>query len=208
MVIRGLIFDYGGVLLDMRWDVSRALEREHGLNDHAIVQTLYGDGPWRQIEVGAGDREQWLRDAHSALESGAGRALPPLHEYWRAQQQLIVENIELIERLRPPYLTSILSNADASLVGRLRDAHRIHHLFDDIVCSADVGMAKPDPRIYALAAQRLGVPPELCVFIDDLDRNLEAAREAGMETVHFRIDRGDSLERQLAALGVTAEDRR
>jgi putative hydrolase of the HAD superfamily len=206
VTIRGLIFDYGGVLLDMRWEFSRTLEREHGLDELSIVQTLYGDGAWRQIEIGVGDRDEWLRDAHAALEAKAGRSLPPLHEHWRAQQQLIVENIELIERLRPPYLTSVLSNADSTLVGRMRDTHRIHHLFDDIVCSADVGMAKPDPRIYTLAAQRLGVPPELCVFVDDLERNLEAARTAGMHTVHFRIDQGDSLERQLAGLGVLPQE--
>jgi putative hydrolase of the HAD superfamily len=203
MTIRGLIFDYGAVLWDMRWDVTQTLEQEHGLGERVILETLYSNETWRQLEIGVGDREAWLREAHTALETKAGRTLPPLHAHWRAQQRLIATNIELIERLRPPYRTAVLSNADSTLVTRLRDEHRIHHLFDDIVCSADVGVAKPEPKIYALAAQRLGLPSDECVFIDDLERNVEAAREAGMQAIHYRVDLDHSLERQLAELGVT-----
>lgn len=204
MGVKGLIFDYGGVLLDMRFELTRELERAHGLRERAILESLYGSETWRQIEVGVGDREAWLREAHNALEGEAGRALPPLHEHWRGQQELIGQNIDLIQRLRPPYKTAVLSNADHTLMGRLRDKHRIAHLFDDVVCSADVGVAKPEPRIYALAAHRLGLAPGECVFIDDLERNVEAARAAGMQGVLFRIDQGDVLEQQLAALGVVA----
>lgn len=200
--IRGLIFDYGGVLWDMRWDITRTLELEHNLRERALLDTLYGSDTWRQLEIGVGDRDAWLAEAHQALEAAAGRPLPPLHRHWRDRQHLIAPNIDLIQRLRPPYKTAVLSNADNTLMSRLRDQHRIHHLFDDIVCSADVGMAKPEPGLYALSAQRLGLPPEQCVFIDDLERNIDAAREAGMHAILFRIDNGDNLESQLAALGV------
>ena len=54
--IRGLIFDFGGVLWDMRWDVTRQLEQEHGLRERAILETLYAGDVWRQIEVGVGAR--------------------------------------------------------------------------------------------------------------------------------------------------------
>lgn len=202
MAIRGLIFDYGGVIWDMRWDISRTLEREHGLRERSIPDTLYGSELWRRVEVGDGDRDEWLRAAHAELEALAGRELPPLHQNWRDRQHLIAPNIDLIRRLRPPYKTSVLSNADNTLVSRLRDGLGIYDLFDDVVCSADVGVAKPEPRIYALAAERLGLPPEQCVFIDDLERNIEAAREAGMHGVHFRVDNGHDLEQQLAELDV------
>ena len=96
----------------------------------------------------------------------------------------------------------ILSNADLSLRGRLESDLGIHHLFDDIVSSAEVGMAKPEAGIYTLAAERLGLSPGACVFVDDLDTNVEAAREVGMEAVLFRLDKGDNLRAQLAALGV------
>src|SRR5581483_2106209 len=121
MTIRGLIFDFGGVLWDMRWDQSRELERAHGLRERALVETLYASETWRQIEVGAGDREAWLQGAHSELETIAGKRLPPLHQHWREQQHLIAQNIALIRRLRRHYRTSVLSNADSTLPQRLQD---------------------------------------------------------------------------------------
>jgi putative hydrolase of the HAD superfamily len=202
VTISGLIFDYGGVLWDMRFEVTRMLEREHGLRERVLAETLYGTDTWRKLEVGIGDREQWLSEAHSLLEAEAGRQLPPLHRHWREQQQLIIENIALIERLRGRYRTAVLSNADNTLLRRLSEQHRIDHLFDDIICSADVGMAKPEPAIYELAAGRLGLPAAECVFIDDLEANVQAARETGMHGVCFRIDLGHSLEEQLRAIGV------
>lgn len=199
--IRGLIFDYGGVLWDMRWDLARTLEQEHGLRARTIVETLYGSDAWRKIEVGVGDRQAWLDDSHRALEAAAGRELPPLHQHWRERQHLIAPNIDLIRRLRPAYKTAVLSNADSTLKRALRESHGIADLFDDIVVSADVGMAKPDARIYALSAQRLDLAPGECVFIDDLPANVEAARDAGMHAVHFLVNE-HVLEMQLAELGV------
>jgi len=202
VAISGLIFDYGGVLWDMRFEVTRMLEKEYGLRERVLAETLYGTDRWRKLEVGIGDREEWLSEAHALLEAEAGRELPPLHRHWREQQRLIVANIELIERLRGRYRMGVLSNADNTLLHRLREQHRIYDLFDDIICSADVGMAKPEPAIYALAAKRLGLPAAECVFIDDLEANVQAARDAGMRGVCFRIDLGHSLEEQLGALGV------
>jgi putative hydrolase of the HAD superfamily len=202
-MIKGLIFDYGGVLWDMRWDVSAALAKEHGLDERALVETMYGNNPhWREIEIGRGDREVWLREAHASLEQLAGKPLPPVHQHWRAEQGWITPNIDLIRRLRPHYRTAVLSNADNTLRARFLAHEGLLDLFDEFICSADVGMAKPDPRIYELAAERMGLAPGECVFVDDLERNLEPAREAGMATVHFRIDAGHSLEDQLAGLGV------
>jgi putative hydrolase of the HAD superfamily len=207
MTIKGLIFDYGGVLWDMRWDVSAALAREHGLGERAVVDTMYGSNRlWRDLEIGIGDRDAWMREAHSGLEALAGKALPPLHQHWRAEQGWITPNIDLIRRLRPPYRTAVLSNADNTLRARFLSHDGLIDLFDEFVCSADVGMAKPDTRIYALTAQRLGLAPGECVFVDDLERNLEAAREAGMQTVHFRLDLGHALEQQLEELGVNTTE--
>ena len=202
MTIKGIIFDYGGVLWDMRWDITRTLEQEHGLAERTIVETLYGSETWRQLEIGIGDRTAWLDESHVALEKVAGRELPRLHRHWRDRQHLIAPNIDLIRRLRPPYRTAVLSNADSTLVARLRDEHGIYDLFDEVVCSADVGLAKPEARIYALAAERIGLPADECVFIDDLDANVAGARHAGMSAIQFLVDRGDDLERQLADIGV------
>jgi epoxide hydrolase-like predicted phosphatase len=59
-------------------------------------------------------------------------------------------------------------------------------LFDGVVISGEVGIRKPAPEIYALGAERIGLAPEACVFVDDLPFNLSPAAELGMATVHHR----------------------
>ena len=116
----------------------------------------------------------------------------------------IEANVALVRALRPDYKLSILSNADLSLRGRLEGEMGIHRLFDDIVCSAEVGMAKPDPAVFRLASERLGIGPEHCVFVDDWDQNVEAARGIGMQAVLYRVDKGDDLRAQLETLGIVS----
>lgn len=200
--VRAVILDFGGVLWDMRWDVCRALEAEHGLPDGSVFTTLYRCDAWREVERGRGDREAWLAGAHEALEARAGRTLPPLHERWRAAQAPIAANVALVRALRPPYHVSVLSNADRTLRSRLADGLGIIQLFDDVVCSAEVGLAKPEREIYGLACQRLGVPAGACVFVDDHELNVRAAEAAGLRGILYRADRGDDLRAQLAAVGV------
>jgi putative hydrolase of the HAD superfamily len=205
VAIRGIIFDYGGVILDMRWDIARELAADHGLTDRALVETLYGNNSdWHEIERGRGDRERWLAESHARLEKLAAKTLPPLHRHWSERQHLIEPTIELIRRLRPSYKTGLLSNADLSLRDRLIE-FELDGLFDAVVVSADVGMAKPEPEIYALAAERLGLPAAECVFVDDLERNLTTAKGVGMEVVHFRVELGHDLGDLLAELGVRPE---
>lgn len=202
MSIRGVIFDFGGVITNMRWDVARKLEREHGLERNIIARSLFASDEWREIQVGKGDLETWRAAAHRRLEESAGKSLPPLHVQWRTSVELIKENVELIRALRPPYLIAILSNADLTLEDRIRNGLGIEKLFDTIISSAVVGMAKPDHAIYRLAAERLSLPTEECVFIDDTEGNVEAARAVGMAGVHYREHEGDDLKAQLAELGV------
>ena len=202
MSFRGVLFDFGGVLWNMRWDVCRELEEAHGLPRRALFESLYRTPAWEAIERGQGDREAWLDEAHRLLEARAGRTLPRLHATWRATQHLIPEHVALVRALRPAYRIGILSNADPSLRNRLRDGLGIHDLFDTIVCSAEVGMAKPEPEIYRLAATQLGLAPEACVFVDDHEPNVVAAEEVGMRGILFRVDRGHDLRGKLEALGV------
>jgi putative hydrolase of the HAD superfamily len=188
----------------MRWEVARELDSAYGLPRSSVFETLYRCPAWRDIERGVGDPAAWTEDAHRALEQRAGRPLPRLHEQWRKAQTPIEPNLELVRALRSSYKLSILSNADLSLRGRLERDIGIHHLFDDIVCSAEVGMAKPEPAVFQLAAERLGVSPAQCVFIDDWDQNIDAARAVGMQAVLYRVDKGDDLRAQLQMVGISA----
>jgi putative hydrolase of the HAD superfamily len=83
----------------------------------------------------------------------------------------------------------------------------VDELFEIVVDSSDVGMRKPDARIYLLTCERLGVAPEACVFVDDNAENVAAARALGMETVHFGENpfvAVDELDGVLERRGVTS----
>ncbi len=200
--LRAVVFDFGGVLWDMRWDVARELDRVHRVPRSSVFETLYRSPAWADVERGVGDPAEWADGAHRELERRAGRALPRLHEEWRKAQTAIEANVTLARALRLSYRCSILSNADLSLRRRLEQELGLHDLFDDIVISAEVGMAKPEPKVFRLAAERLSLAPEACVFVDDWDKNVEAARAVGMQGVLHRVDQGHDLRGQLAALGV------
>jgi len=200
--ISAIIFDFGGVINNMRWDVARDLEDEHGLERNALLESLYRNEDWRDVEEGRGDIVQWGVNSHKQMEEDAGKKLPPLHQQWRDSWHPIAENIEVIKGLKSNYKVSILSNADLNLEDRIKDGMDIPHLFDDITASAVVGVAKPKHEIYELAAKRLELPAEECVFIDAAERNVTAAREVGMQAVHYRVHQDDVLADQLAELGV------
>jgi putative hydrolase of the HAD superfamily len=77
----------------------------------------------------------------------------------------------------------------------------IRSLFDEVVISAEVGLHKPQPEIYLLAAERLGVAPEKCVFVDDLRENCAGAEAVGMTAVLHR-DAAETISRLEELLGV------
>jgi putative hydrolase of the HAD superfamily len=102
---------------------------------------------------------------------------------------------ELIAETRARgFRVALLSNERLSLRARL-EHWDLASLFDYIVISAEVGMRKPDPAIYRRAAEGLALPAETCVFIDDREGNVLAAREVGMHALRF-----ESIEQLRPAL--------
>ncbi len=88
--------------------------------------------------------------------------------------------------LRPRYRTAILSNAAAGGVRREEERYRFSAMADVLVCSFEEAVQKPDHRIYLRTCERLRVPPEAAVFLDDVEDNVVAAREVGMRPIRFR----------------------
>lgn len=87
--------------------------------------------------------------------------------------------------LKPYYKIGFLSNASDDWLEELFTSEQIA-LFDDVVLSFQHGMAKPDVTIFELAAERLGVYPTDCLFIDDVEKYCEGARQAGMKTIVYQ----------------------
>ena len=151
--------------------------------------------------MGRGSEREWLKATLARLYELAGQPIPGIREEWpKIWRGLNQDVVSLARSLRPRYKVGLLSNATKNLEEQVLNHQGILDLFDAIVNSAHVGMAKPDVRIYHLAAERLGVAATACVFIDDLAQNVEGAQAAGMRSFRFR---GIAhLESELRVLGV------
>lgn len=185
--VEAVIFDFGGVVAQFyQPHLFQTLESRLGLQAGSLSASLWSSPEWRMAEVGAiSDTEYWRRIApRLGLESAAA-----IHSF---QQELFgaagsdPRMIDLIRLLRGRYRTGLLSNAsDASDPKRLADRYGVVDLFDVMIISAQVGLAKPDPAIFRLALKRLDCAPQATIFVDDFAPNVEAAAALGMRGIHF-----------------------
>jgi epoxide hydrolase-like predicted phosphatase len=198
MPIRAVIFDLGGVLVRTEDRQPRArLAERLGMSYDELSSVIFDSDSARQATLG-----QLSTDAHweavlqalrlTEQEFGLAR-----QDFWGGDT-LDMELVDYIRGLRPKYKTALLSNAWDNLRQVLDQHWRILDAFDQVIISAEVGLAKPDLRIYRLAVERLGVAPAEAVFVDDYADNLEGARAAGLQVVHFQ-ERAQALA-ELAAL--------
>lgn len=189
---RAVVFDIGGVLErvdDDAWPEVwvRRWEGRMGLAPGAFEAGLSRHAPAGSVVVGEVSEAQMRAMYAGALGLSEDEADAMMAEMWDAYcGKLDVEMRDFAVSLRPSYKTGILSN---SADGARREEQRrygFEQLVDVIVYSHEVGLAKPDPRVYRLTEQRLEVQPADVVFVDDAVANVEAARELGWTAVHHR----------------------
>ncbi len=201
MPIQAVLFDYGGVIGRLDRQEMARLEDKYGLPPGGFWHALFEIPEWYEVEVGRGSEDRWLKAVAAKLYELAGRPIPGIRQEWpRIWRGIDQDVISLARRLRPRYKVGLLSNATRNLEEQVLNHQGILDLFDVVINSAHVGIAKPDVRIYHLAAERLGVPASACVFVDDLLANVEGARAAGMRA--FQYQGIEHLEGELRALGV------
>ncbi|HMI93437.1 MAG TPA: HAD family phosphatase [Polyangiales bacterium] len=203
MTFRAVIFDLGGVVLGSPLHAFRDYESELGLPAGSLgraVNAAGAEGAWSRLERGELAMDQFFTafDAEMAA-AGAQISAVALMERIALASGVRPQMVAAIRRLRArglrtAALTNNWVNADQTLkMDTLRDE------FDVFVESAREGMRKPDPRIYQLVCDRLGVAPAEAVFLDDIGENLKAARALGMATI--KVDDPDQalaeLERTL-----------
>lgn len=188
MPIRAVVLDIGGVLEVIDDEVFPGdTERRLGLPPGGFSAALAAAAPLAgEPMLGevteAGVRRHW-RDSLGVDDDEADRMMA---DFWRWYAGTLDRQLfDWFASQRPERLTGILSNSAPGA----REAER-HHGFeqvtDDLVYSHEVGLTKPDPRIYTLTARRLGVAPAEIVFLDDVEDNISAAREAGWHAVLHR----------------------
>ena len=175
-MIKAVIFDCFGVLVGQGFD---ATYRQAGGNpdiDRAFIKDLLG-----ATNMGIITPEQMNERVCVQLGISAEAWTNAVLQTQQPDQQLL----DFAKALKPTYAIGILSNANIGTLGRKFAPEQLT-IFDAIVVSADVGMIKPDPEIYRLVAERLGVMPNECVFTDDNNDFCDAARAVGMQAIHYR----------------------
>jgi epoxide hydrolase-like predicted phosphatase len=186
MIIKAVIFDLGGVLVRTEFpEVRRQLEQRLGFEPGTVGRTIWGSKDWEQAQIGVLSYEEYWTSVGATLGLSSPHEIAEFRREYFSADRVDQELVRLIEGLRARYKIGLLSNAPDKLGVWLEDDWGIKHLFDAIVYSADVGMVKPDPRIYQLTLDQLAVEPSEAVFVDDYPRNIEAALALGMKAIRF-----------------------
>jgi len=202
MTIKAVFFDFGGVLGHWDRDYVGSFEAEYGLPEGGMLKALYGTSGWKEVEIGRLAVDDWLARVEVALGEAASKPVPAAHSVWKRLWNAMDQDvIGLARRLRATHRVGVLSNTTLMLEDEVLVPNGILDMWDVIINSARVGIAKPDAGIYHAAAEAVGLPPEACLHIDDLENNVRGAEAAGFKGV---LHRGDFVEltSQLQALGV------
>jgi putative hydrolase of the HAD superfamily len=193
LMVEAVIWDFGGVLTSSPFEAFARFETERGLPTDIIRRTNAAnhlENAWAKFERAEVDIEAF--DQLFAVESLAlgaevrGREVLPL-----LSGDLRPEMVEALRRVKTKFKTGCITNnlpanAIGSIGGRSLYIAEVMTLFDHVIESAKIGLRKPDPRIYRMMVEALGVDPGACVYLDDLGVNLKPAREIGMTTIKVR----------------------
>jgi HAD superfamily hydrolase (TIGR01509 family) len=198
MTIEAVIFDLGGVLVRTEDRQPRAaLAARLGMSYQELDDLVFLSPTGYEATLGKLSTLDHWRSVLASLGLEESKLQEVQAGFWGGDR-LDRELIDLLRSLRGRYRTALLSNAWDDLRQVLTERWGISDAFDELIISAEVGLAKPDPRIYHLTAQRLRVEPQQAVFVDDMPRNVQAAREQGMHAIQF-VDSAQT-RRDLAAL--------
>jgi epoxide hydrolase-like predicted phosphatase len=196
----GLLVDFGGVLTSNVFDSFAAFCRAEGLPPDTVRDLFRADPAARDLlgDLETGRVTEAEFEARFAPMVGVGEAglIGRLFAGMRPDERML-EGVAAARRAG--VRTGLVSNSWGE---EGYDRSRFAELFDAVVISGEIGIRKPAPEIYALAAERLGRPPERCVFVDDLPGNLKPALAIGMATVLHR-DAERTLAELEAHLGVS-----
>ena len=204
------MFDFGGVFTMSPFDAVRKAGEELGIDGDVALHLCFGpydedtDHVWHQLERG----ELTLPDARAALVAAAAEAGHDLDPFRMLAGMGKVEDtqkdavVERVLKLRAGGMrAAVVTNNIREFGTGWRGLVPMDELFDAVIDSSEVGVRKPDPRIFHLALDALGgVPPDEAVLVDDALGNIAAARSIGMHGILVGTDRLaaiDELERLL-----------
>jgi putative hydrolase of the HAD superfamily len=182
--LRGLLVDFGGVLTTDVFVAFEAFCRAESIDPQTVRDHFRSDPEARQL----------LFDLECGRLSVA-EFEPPFAAIIGVGPEGLVERLfggagpdqAMLGAVRAAKAAGVRTGLISNSWGHERyDRSDFPTLFDGVVISGEVGIRKPDPQIYELGAESIGLEPAACVFVDDLPGNLKPARQLGMTTVHHR----------------------
>ncbi|GAB5451569.1 MAG: HAD-IA family hydrolase [Halioglobus sp.] len=208
-MIRGVLWDFGGVITTSPFEAFNRFERERGLPldfIRSVNATNPRDNAWAQLESDAIDIASF--DALFAEEAAsAGHRIGGVEVLALLSGDVRPEMVASLRAIKGRYAVACITNnvknagtgpGMAADSGKAKQMAEAMSLFDFVIESSVVGLRKPDPRIYELACEKMGIQPAEAVFLDDLGINLKPARAMGMQTIKV-VTAAQALE-ELSAL--------
>lgn len=188
--LRAVLWDMGGVLLrNMVPEPRFRLAELYGMSESQLEELVFGNPVSKKATIGEAGIEEVWEYVREALQLDPQKLAEFVATFW-SSDRVDEELVDFIQSLRPNYKIGLLSNAfiDArqSLSKRFPG---LLNIFDEVVFSSEVKMAKPDPRIYWLMLDKLGLEPASTIFVDDFRENVEAAHALGIHAIQFRNSR-------------------
>lgn len=219
--IKGVLFDFGGVITTSPFDNFAAYEAANGL-PNGLIRRINSTNPdsnaWAQLErssvTAEGFCELFEAEALAVGHEVSGAAVMDCLS--TELRPFMVRALELIHHA-PGLCTAMLTNnfaahretgeSEGEPVGSGEVSSGVSFAsvvgsFDHVLESAVLGIRKPDPQIYRIACQTMGLAPEEIVFLDDLGINLKPARAMGMHTIKV-VDPWDALAELEQVLGIS-----
>ena len=163
----------------------RAWEKRLGLAEDSLDELVFRSPVALRAEVGLASADDIWDDLAHRLKLSSKQAADIQRDFWRGDQ-LDATLVEEIRRLRTTHKTGLITNAWSDIRRSIEDLWHLDDVFDSIVVSAEVGVAKPDPAIFHMLLEEWSLPPEAAVFVDDFADNIAAARQLGMAGIHFK----------------------
>lgn len=194
--VRTVISDFGGVLTTPLVSSFAAVQDTTGIPMEELgkamgrIEKREGRHPLYELETGRISEPDFLAKLAAELEQALGHR-PEMHTFAEIYFEALHPNEPMIELMRElkrsGYRMAMLTNNVREWEPRWRSMLPVDEIFELVVDSAFVGMRKPNAEIYELTLERLGGPaPQSCLFIDDIEANVDAARALGLSAVHYR----------------------
>lgn len=199
-MIRAILFDIGGVLLrthdhSFRHNWDSKLGVSPGSVEHAVFNSEVG----KAAQLGHITTQQLWQEIAGQFDLTPAESKQLQHDFW-AGDVLDAELVALIRRLHGDYQTAVISNYSDILPHLINDAWQIGDAFDVLTVSSLEHVMKPDPEIYTRTLDKLDLPAEQTVFIDDFAHNIAGATALGIHGIHFTAK--TNLLNELEKVGV------